>query len=77
MGRPPPVITIEAFEIYAGAISKTEKISNPTQSAHEKTNEIIRKFIKSKQRKNIARINAIFLFLFSLSFIDSSAVKLS
>ncbi len=61
MGLPPPVITIEAFEIYAGTMNRRLKINKATQSAQLKIKAISRKFAKIKHAKIIARITAIFL----------------
>ena len=64
IGLPPPVMTIEAFEIYAGTMVKRLNINRDTQSAQEKIIDIIRKFVKIKQAKINAKIMAIFLCFF-------------
>lgn len=67
IGLPPPVITIEAFEMYAGTMIRRLNINKATQSAQLNKNVIIRKLPKIKHAKIIAKITAIFLWFFSAS----------
>ena len=67
IGFPPPVITIEAFEMYAGTMIRRLNINNAIQSAQLNRNVIIRKLAKIRHAKVIVKIIAIFLWFFSVS----------
>jgi hypothetical protein len=58
------VITIEAFDIYAGTMNKRVNIRSATQSAQLKMNEITKKSAKIKQANKIANATAIFFWFF-------------
>ena len=67
IGLPPPVNTIEAFDIYAGTIINRLNINIEIQSAHVKIRDIITKSSKIKKIKTTANISAIFFCFISKS----------